>query len=99
MAGLAVTPVFAGVAWLWLFGDDPWPQAVSRVRPLIGAGAGLVVFVICLVLGNRVHTRRKSGSEVGLEAGKGRGTLRADGPRTLAGCPIIRPPPGNNGAP
>ena len=53
VAGLAVTVFAAGVAWLWLFGDDPWPQAVSWVVPLIGADAGLVVFVACLVIGIR----------------------------------------------
>ena len=53
VAGLAVTPFAAGVAWLWRFGDDPWPQAVSWAGPLIGAGAGFVVFVMCLVIGIR----------------------------------------------
>ncbi len=53
LAALAVMLVGAGVAWLWLFGDDPWPEAVSWVVPMIGAGAGLVVFVTCVVIGVR----------------------------------------------
>lgn len=53
LAAFAVILVGAGVAWLWLFGDDPWPEAVSWVLPLIGAAAGLVVFGTCLVIGIR----------------------------------------------
>ena len=70
VAGLAVTVFAPGVAWLWLFGDDPWPQAVSWVLPLIGAGAGLVVFVMCLVIGFHHGRNLERAPAIAMPAGR-----------------------------
>lgn len=47
-AFLGLFAVCAGVAWLYLFGDDPWPEwswVVLVLPPLLGAGvAGYGLF-------------------------------------------------------
>jgi hypothetical protein len=53
LAGLAIVALGAGVSWLYLFGDDPWPESVSWVLPLLGALGGLAVFTGSLVVAAR----------------------------------------------
>lgn len=42
---LGVFAFGAGVSWLYLFGDDPWPRAVAWVLPLISLGTGLIAAI------------------------------------------------------
>ncbi len=37
----------AGVFWLWLYGDDPWPESAS----IWILGIGLVVWIVCIWIG------------------------------------------------
>lgn len=60
LACLAAVAGAAGVAWLWLFGDNPWPSATQRVLPLIGAAAGLAVAAGCIVFADRHGSRREA---------------------------------------
>ena len=40
----------AGFSWLYLFGDEPWPDSIDWVLPLLGLGAFLAVLLGCVVL-------------------------------------------------
>jgi hypothetical protein len=40
----------AGVSWLWLFGDNQWPETTQWVLPLIGAIGGLLVAASCIAV-------------------------------------------------
>lgn len=42
-AALAVMALGAGVSWLFLFGDDPWPPALAWLLPALGAVSGVAV--------------------------------------------------------
>jgi hypothetical protein len=53
VAGLAIVALGAGVSWLYLFGDETWPEAVSWVLPLLGALGGLAVFAGSLITAAR----------------------------------------------
>lgn len=53
LAAWAVAGGAAGFAWLYLFGDDPWPAAAGAVILALGAAAGLGVLVLCTVAGVR----------------------------------------------
>ena len=53
LAAWAVMATAVGVSWLYLFGDDPWPEAVSRVIPLAGLAAFLGALALCTALGLR----------------------------------------------
>ena len=52
-AAMAIVAVGAGVSWLYLFGDETWPEAVSWVLPLLGALGGLAVFAGSLIAAAR----------------------------------------------
>lgn len=55
LAGLAVAlQVFAlaaGVSWLYLFGDDPWPAGAERYLLTVSLGAGLATWGAGLAVG------------------------------------------------
>lgn len=40
----------AGASWLWLFGDDPWPEATQWALPLIAIGGGAGAAFICIFI-------------------------------------------------
>jgi len=42
MGAIAVGGGAAGIAWLFLFGDDPWPRWSEIVIPLVALFGGLV---------------------------------------------------------
>jgi hypothetical protein len=42
-----------GFSWLFLFGDEPWPESSGRVILATGIAVLLAVFVLCLGLGYR----------------------------------------------
>ena len=35
----------AGIYWLWIFGDDPWPVWAGNVLVAAGGAVGLAVFI------------------------------------------------------
>jgi hypothetical protein len=40
----------AGASWLWLFGDDPWPEATQWALPLIGITGGALAALTCMIV-------------------------------------------------
>lgn len=50
----------AGASWLWLFGDDPWPQATRWVLPLIGLVGGVLAALACIVVADSYGRRREA---------------------------------------
>lgn len=61
---LGVFALGAGVSWLYLFGDDPWPDAVAWILPLIALSAGLITALAVIWFGYS-HGRRLTASGVG----------------------------------
>lgn len=51
MAAWWAFAVAAGLSWLYLFGDEPWPTAVSWVLPAIAVAVGAGVVVVSVGLG------------------------------------------------
>lgn len=56
-AALLAAGFAAGVAWLFLFGDDTWPWWAEWAILGVGLVAGLAVFLVCLVLTRMVARR------------------------------------------
>lgn len=46
LAALSVFGVMAGGFWLFIFGDEPWPESAA---PLL-VGSSLITFLLCLTL-------------------------------------------------
>ncbi len=61
LAAWAVMATAAGVSWLYLFGDDPWPEAVGWLIPLIGLVAFLGALAVCVAFGLRIGRRAERG--------------------------------------
>ncbi len=61
LAAWTVMAMAAGVSWLYLFGDDPWPEAVGRLIPLIGLLAFLGVLAVSVAFGLRSGRRAERG--------------------------------------
>ncbi len=61
LAAWAVMATAAGVSWLYLFGDDPWPEAAGWLIPLIGLLAFLGVLAVGVVFGLRAGRRAERG--------------------------------------
>jgi len=55
---LLLVAVAAGVSWLWLFGDSPWPQATRWVLLLIG-GVGGIAAAAASIVAAYLHGRRR----------------------------------------
>ncbi len=53
LAAWSAMAVAAGVSWLYLFGDEPWPASVDWVIPSIGVAVLLAVPIGCVALGLR----------------------------------------------
>ncbi len=47
----------AGFSWLYLFGDELWPDSVAWVLPSLGLGVFLVALLGCVALGLRAGQR------------------------------------------
>ena len=47
----------AGFSWLYLFGDEPWPDSVTWVLPALGLGMFLAALLGCVALGLRAGQR------------------------------------------
>lgn len=56
-AGLFAAALAAGVAWLFVFGDDLWPWWAEWAILGVGVAVGLAVFLVCLVLTRMVARR------------------------------------------
>ncbi len=61
LAAWAVMATAAGVSWLYLFGDDPWPEAVGWLIPLIGLVAFLGALAVGVAFGLRIGRRAERG--------------------------------------
>ncbi len=61
LAAWTVMAMAAGVSWLYLFGDDPWPEAVGWLIPLIGLLAFLGVLAVGVAFGLRAGRRAERG--------------------------------------
>ena len=57
LAGWQVVAMAAGLSWLMLFGDAPWPEALGWLIPLFGLLAFLGVLGACVALGLRTGRR------------------------------------------
>ncbi len=57
MVLLAIVGVGAGVAWLYLFGDNPWPEAAEQALIVLGLAGALATGVAAFWLG--YHRGRK----------------------------------------
>lgn len=64
-AGLLAVAIAAGVAWLFLFGDDPWPWWAEWAILGFGLAVGLIVFLTCLALARMVARRYDAPEEEG----------------------------------
>ena len=42
LVALSIVAFGAGISWLYLFGDEPWPTSVEWVLPLLGLAAGTI---------------------------------------------------------
>jgi len=52
LAVVAAVGVGAGIAWIFLFGDDPWPPAAQSFILALGAVAGLLTAAAAIWIGN-----------------------------------------------
>ncbi len=57
LAAWQVVAMAAGLSWLMLFGDAPWPEALGWLIPLFGLLAFLGVLGACVALGLRAGRR------------------------------------------
>lgn len=60
-AAILVFSFAAGASWLWLFGDDVWPQYTQWILPLVAILASLAVAAICVavaIMASRERDRR-----------------------------------------
>ncbi len=74
LAAWGVMATAAGVSWLFLFGDDPWPAAVGWIIPLIGLATFLLVLVVCAALGLRGGRRAERADPGSARSRRVRGT-------------------------
>lgn len=66
LVGLWVGAVAAGVSWLFLFGDDPWPESVGWVIPVIASAAAVGLAVACTAAGHAYGgARERTGASAG----------------------------------
>ena len=55
----------AGLFWLYLFGDEPWPDSVAWVLPALGLGVFLAALLGCVVVGTAGRTSNRRGGTRG----------------------------------
>ena len=51
----------AGLLWLFVYGDDPWPARANTVAMSVASLAGLVVLATLLLLARHVGKRQEGG--------------------------------------
>lgn len=82
----AATALFgfaAGVSWLWLFGDDPWPAATQWVLPLIGLAGGILSAALCIILAVGYGRQRERQRQANLPRERGKAALLTAAPLLL----------------
>lgn len=47
----------AGVLWIFVFGDDPWPASVNTIFPILFAVVFLTVWIACVRIGYVIGKR------------------------------------------
>jgi hypothetical protein len=57
MAAVFTVAATAGFSWLYLFGDEPWPDSAAWVLPALGLGVFLAALLGCVALGLRAGQR------------------------------------------
>jgi hypothetical protein len=62
-----------GASWLFLFGDDPWPEAVGPVVFGVGLLAGLLVLALGVWAGHRLGSRYESAPREAQDVARRRG--------------------------
>lgn len=68
IAGIVAFTVFGGTAglfWLFLFGDDPWPSSAETILLLLFTATFLITWVTLIVLG--FLTGKKLENETGID--------------------------------
>jgi hypothetical protein len=61
LVALALFGAAAGLLWLYVFGDNPWPAAVSRLLPAVFAAVFLLLWLVTAVTGYKVGRRLEGG--------------------------------------
>ncbi len=62
----------AGLSWLYLFGDEPWPAAVTWVLPAIAIAVGAGVVMVSVGLGFAYGRAQRRFGRVGHRTARGR---------------------------
>ena len=60
LACLATVGISAGIAWLYLFGDNQWPNATEWVISLLGIAVGFVIAIAVILIGYRRGIQREA---------------------------------------
>jgi hypothetical protein len=83
MVALGIFAACAGFAWIFLFGDDPWPPASEWMLPLPGLLGGLVTAIVLVRKGLGYGKARESVPGVALAAERRRAIILASVPLLL----------------
>ena len=43
--------VTAGLLWIFVFGDNPWPAAVEKIIPVLMVGSFLMTWIVLMMIG------------------------------------------------
>lgn len=65
LAAVAAIGVAAGFAWIFLFGDNPWPAAANGLLLGLGAAAALAVAAACVGIAYAVGRRKAQAPDGG----------------------------------
>ena len=60
LACLAIVGISAGIAWLYLFGDNQWPNATGWVILLLGVAGALLLTIAVIWTGYRLGMQREA---------------------------------------
>lgn len=71
--GIGFGAFAAGVSWLYLFGDEPWPESVGWIIPLISLLSGLAVITGCTLGGYVLGERLEGGTTSDISGARKRG--------------------------
>ena len=64
LAAVLVAAGGAGILWIFVYGDGPWPEAASTVLMTLGAIAAAVTLLVLTALSYSVGKRREAGGGV-----------------------------------
>ena len=60
IAGLAIIGISAGITWLYIFGDNPWPSATEEVLLLLGIAGALLIAIAVILAGHQRGKQREA---------------------------------------